>query len=419
MARTHSTLKREYWDFGEGKEDAIHRIHSYPAKFPGFITTKALQFAEDHGVTVETVADIFCGCGTTAVEAKKNGKNFWGCDINPLATLIAQVKVGHYQDAMLDRYFAAVMEKFLSLNMTERDAVGINDRIKYWFEERTTLDLLKLKSAIMSEIPKRSQYRKFFLCAFSNILKPTSKWLTKSIKPQIDPYKSPCNVEKIFEHQFKFMKKANAAKRNVFPDDKRSSVQIETKNFLSVRSKTDFADLVVTSPPYVSSYDYADIHQLSILWLDFASDYRDLRKNMIGNQCGAAVPSKSDIESLCRTGKDVYRALLAVDRRKANSTLKYFVDIEKATMRCWHILKNSGMAVFVIGNTQYKDAVVDNSRYLYECMEKAKFSNIEIVRRKISSKIMTPYRDAKGRFTRDSEKRKVYHEEFIVIGRKK
>ena len=83
------------------------------------------------------------------------------------------------------------------------------------------------------------------------------------------------------------------------------------------------------------------------------------------------------------------------------------------------MLKNNGMAVFVIGNTQYKDAVVDNSRYLCECMEKAKFSNIESVKRKISSKIMTPYRDAKGRFTRDSEKRKVYHEEFIVVGRKK
>ena len=419
MARLSSPPRETYWDFGENKEDLIHRIHSYPAKFPGFITTKALQFAEDQGVEVDTVADVFCGCGTTAVEAKKNGKNFWGCDINPLATLIAQVKVKQYRDITLERYFSSVMRKFSSLNLKEENLAEISYRIKYWFGEETIIDLLKLKKAIMIEVPSRSPYRKFFLCAFSNILKPTSRWLTKSIKPQIDPHKSPCNVEEVFNHQFKLMKKANAEKKNIFSNSRRTTIQIETRNFLSVRSKTNFADLVVTSPPYVSSYDYADIHQLSILWLDFASDYRDLRKNMIGNQCGSIIPSESDIGGLCRAGRDIYHALLAVDRRKAHSTLKYFVDIEKATMRCWYMLKKSGMALFVIGNTQYKDAVVDNSRYLYECMERAKFSDIETVRRKISSKIMTPYRDAKGRFTRDSEERKVYHEEFIVIGRKK
>ena len=91
-----------YWDFGDRKdrrEDPIHRIHSYPAKFPAFITTKALQYAEQQGVNVKVVADVFCGCGTTAVEAKRNGKHFWGCDINPVATLIAKVKTRCYRDA--------------------------------------------------------------------------------------------------------------------------------------------------------------------------------------------------------------------------------------------------------------------------------------------------------------------------------
>ena len=89
-----------YWDFGDRtdrREDPIHRIHSYPAKFPAFITTKALQYAEEQGIDVKVVADVFCGCGTTAVEAKRNGKHFWGCDINPVATLIAKVKTRRYR----------------------------------------------------------------------------------------------------------------------------------------------------------------------------------------------------------------------------------------------------------------------------------------------------------------------------------
>ena len=45
----------DFWDYGEEKEDLIHRIHNYPAKFPAFITTKALQYAEEKGVEVKTI----------------------------------------------------------------------------------------------------------------------------------------------------------------------------------------------------------------------------------------------------------------------------------------------------------------------------------------------------------------------------
>ena len=46
------------------------------------------------------------------------------------------------------------------------------------------------------------------------------------------------------------------------------------------------------------------------------------------------------------------------------------------------------------------------------------FKEIEITKRKISGKILTPYRDKKGKFTTDKNSRKVYAEEFIVMGRK-
>ena len=406
-----------FWNFGEGKEDSIHRIHNYPAKFPAFITTKALQHAAESGVEVKTVADVFCGCGTTAVESKRNGKNYWGCDINPVATLIARVKVKQYKATTLDRYYSAVAERFGSLATDAQDIEHIASRIRYWFDDKSIDDLLKLKKAIALEIPGQSLYMKFFLCAFSNILKPTSRWLTKSIKPQVDPNKSPIDVLDTFEKQVDRMRKANA--ENSFPRNNNSMVRIDNRNFLSTRRKRRHsADLVVTSPPYVSSYDYADIHQLSILWLDLATDYRAVRTNMIGNQYGVNPMTKSEISRLCGTGRTVYNNLRQADRRKAETVARYFIDMEKTAVKCWHLLNRNGMAIFVIGNTQYKGVTVDNSEYLVECMERADFHDIEIIERKISSKTMTPYRDSTGRFTRDSTKRKVYSKEFVVIGRK-
>ena len=114
------------WDFGDTREDLIHRIHPYPARFPGFITTKALEYADGQGVRVRNVADVFCGCGTTAVEAKRNGKDFWGCDINPLATLIAQVKTHRCRDGDLRRNFDSIRVEVgrMAVRRQERARIG-------------------------------------------------------------------------------------------------------------------------------------------------------------------------------------------------------------------------------------------------------------------------------------------------------
>ncbi len=405
-----------YWDFGDRKEDPIHRIHSYPAKFPAFITTKALEYAEQQGLGVNVVADVFCGCGTTAVEAKRNGKNFWGCDINPVATLIAKVKTRHYRDAVLARYFDAIRDEFRRIESSPEDHARVSDRIRYWFEEPNIDDLIRLDRAIRRRTPANSPYRAFFLCGFSNILKPTSRWLTKSIKAQLDPHKSPRGVMDAFEDQFALMR--NACGRSRIPTSDRR-IRIRTQNFLASREPACRVDLIVTSPPYVTSYDYADIHQLSTLWLRCASDYRALRKNMLGNQYGVKPPAPAAVKSLGATAAETYRRLRREDRRKAHSVARYFLDMDKAVAKCWRMLNASGMAVFVIGNTQYKGVRIDNAKYLANCMERAGFRDIESFPRKVSWKIMTPYRNARGRFTRDSTQRRVYGEEFVVAGRRR
>ena len=404
------------WNFGDGKEDPIHRIHSYPAKFPAFITTKALQYAEQQGVNVRIIADVFCGCGTTAVEAKRNGKGFWGCDINPVAALIAQVKTHHYRDAILTRYFDTIKDEFRRTELTPEDHLRVSDRIRYWFEERNIEDLIRLDQAIRRQTPDRSPHRRFFLCGFSNILKPTSLWLTKSIKAQRDPKKSPRGVMEAFEDQFALMRKAN--QQNCFPVPS-PQVRILTQNFLASPEPDCRADLIVTSPPYVTSYDYAAIHQLSTLWLRYVSDYRALRKNMLGNQYDVEPPGPAAVNGLGPIAGETYRSLLSEDRCKAHSVARYFLDMDKTVAKCGRMLNDGGMAVFVIGNTQYRNVKIDNAKHLADCMERADFVSLETIQRKISLKIMTPYRDAQGRFTRDSTQRKVYGEEFVVIARRR
>jgi len=46
-----------FWNTGEEKELKMHRIHAYPAKFPAFITTKALGFAKQSDLDADGGAD--------------------------------------------------------------------------------------------------------------------------------------------------------------------------------------------------------------------------------------------------------------------------------------------------------------------------------------------------------------------------
>ncbi|MHA1882099.1 MAG: DNA adenine methylase [Candidatus Thorarchaeota archaeon] len=402
-----------FWNVGDEKELRMHRIHAYPAKFPSFITTKALKYAEDEGIESRRIADIFCGCGTVALEAKRSNIPFWGCDINPVATLIAKAKSNNYQTWRLLFYFDQIIEAFKNLNASQYVYRDANDRIKYWYSRKQFNDLSRLKEAIESTIPNGSKYSTFFLCAYSNILKPSSRWLTKSIKPQIDPNKPQVNVIDKFKEQCEFSITANEESDATHD----SEVRIVKANILSSRLRIPKVDMIVTSPPYVTSYEYADLHQLSLLWLGHVEDYKEQRTGSIGSLYHDSDFTK-DQTSLNSTGRKILDELLMAHPSKAKSVAKYYVDMQRVAKECYDMLNPNGMALFVIGNTEYAGVRINNAGHLAESLADAGFKKVLLTKRKISKKILTPYRDNKGRFTTDAKGRKVYGEEFIIIGRR-
>jgi DNA modification methylase len=400
-----------YWNFSNENEYKIHQIHTYPAKFPAFVTTKAIIYAKNSGLELNTIADIFCGCGTTAFEAKRSNIDYWGCDINPVATMIARTKSRKYQIQRLLKYYEAITSKYRK-NEINDDYVSAAERLKYWYTKKQYNKLFYIRSLIMENTSK-GDYRFFFLCAFSNILKGSSQWLTKSIKPQVDPHKEPVDAYILFQNQCHRMFKSIEK----LPPLKQSRNEIITGDFLDNTLSFSKTDMIITSPPYVISYEYADLHQLSSLWLGYVDDYRELRKGTIGSLHHIYDFNKEKIK-LNITGNGVVHQLLENENDKARSVAKYFLDMQKVIKKTYTILNKNGMALFIIGNTEYKNVKIDNVRHLAESMFDAGYREVSVSKRKISQKILTPYRDKKRKFTTDANGRKVYNEEFIICGRK-
>lgn len=404
---------QEEWNMPENKENRMHSIHAYPAKFPAFITTKAIEKAEEQNIHIQTVADIFCGCGTVAFETVSSGKQFWGWDINPVATLIAEVKSHVYDDKRLLNYYEQIQEAYKIAVPDRNNPICSNERIQYWFDPQHIDDLWRLYSSITAVV-RVEKYKRFFLCAFSNILKPCSRWLTKSIKPQVDPNKNPKDVLAAFDGQVKMMCKANQS--NV--GKRYGKANIKTANMLGYRINHPFVDLVVTSPPYVTSYEYADLHQLSTLWLGYTDDFKSFRQGTIGSLYHAN-DYEQNVQHLNETGLDIVTQLKGQEWSKIKSVAQYYVDMQDAVRQVARMLKSNGACVFVIGNTEYKGVKIDNAKHLAECLLREGFCNVNVDRRKISNKILTPYRTKDGKFSKDQGKsRKIYSEEFVVFAKK-
>ncbi|MFR7538545.1 MAG: DNA adenine methylase [Clostridium sp.] len=399
------------WNDSENKELTMHTIHAYPAKFPAFIASKAFEYAKNEGIKINKVADIFCGCGTVALEARKHNYDFWGCDINPVATLIAKTKSCEYNEQKLIKYHDDILKKVLQEEISIDKYKNANERLKYWFTEKNYLDLYKLCRAIDMTVDDE-KYKEAFQCIFSSILKACSKWLTKSIKPQIDPNKKEVDVMKCFEKQYKkFLKAIKELKHS------KSNVEIKCDNFLSCKELPK-VDLVITSPPYVTSYEYADLHQLSSLWLNYTDDYRKLRKGSIGSIY------YSDDNSICllnlnNTGRVIVKGLMdnGCPKSKIKSIARYYLDMQQAIERCSLMLNEGGMIFFVVGDTEYKGVKILNSQHLVETLHNQGFTDIKIGKRTISKGICVPFRDGQGKFSKDKSQRKIYHEEFIISGR--
>lgn len=399
------------WSGDDSRDARIHRIHAYPAKFPSFIARKCFALARERGLQSPIVGDFFCGCGTVASEARRYGFPFWGCDINPVAALIARTKATSFCPTTIDRHAASIAREFRRARGRLQFSDTAKARIDYWYPERQYRALSRLLIAIRRAVPSNSRYRDFFFTAFSNILKPTSRWLTKSIKPQVDPKKTPAKVFDCFARQVQLMRAAYSDHGYSV----RERAHIVNCDFLNTRITIPRLDLVITSPPYVTSYEYADLHQLSALWLGYADDYRTLREGAIGSSYKA--PGFSTIVSgLNPVGAEIAYSLYATSKQHASKVARYFQKMEQVAARASEVIAHNGLLCMVVGNTEYAGVTVDNARHITHSLLDNGFKNVQIIKRKIGRKILTPYRDTRGQFSSKSTGREVYSQEFIIIG---
>ena len=332
------------WDFAGAKTSYLtHGIHPYPAKFIPQIPNALIQELSGVG---DTVGDIFCGSGTTLVEALTLKRHAIGVDANPLACLISRAKTSAISEgeaaelAELSQRARLLgdsllpsqdRELFPTARFVSASWRPTYEKLGFWFQSHVIEELAEILSWCRKVSSPPCQ--DIALTAFSAIVVAVSKQDSdtryvrreKNIPPGESCRRFARSLEQAVRASVEFSELVEQRFRcDVLAADLLASPQIPQ------------LDLVVCSPPYPNAYSYHLYHMTRMLWLGM--DQPRFKREEIGSHRKYSSKGKNGA-----TSETFRREFVAILQWLAKS------------------LKKGGFACFVVGDSTLKGNRVSNS----------------------------------------------------------
>lgn len=401
---------------------ASHGWHPFPAKFPPQLPQFFIERLSD---AEDVVLDPMLGSGTTLVEAMRLGRRVIGCDIDPLARMIAAAKLAPIEavktlqtgyriiDAAKRAYWQNrdALERELRLRFDEKTREFIN----YWFLPQQQLELIALLQRIESlpvPSPTQERIRDFLKMVFSStiIAKSGGVSLARDLahtRPHRDTDKTPNSA---------FAEFAKRLERNLAAYDKGRSTfqsapfQVRAASAEKTGLETASVDLIVTSPPYANNaIDYMRAHKFSLVWFGWKiADLTKIRAQYLGHDAASGEACDRLPEQCERT----LARLAEVDAKKAVALRRYFSEMSAVIAEMQRVLKKGKATVIVVGTSQLRGIDVETQKGLAAIGKSVGFDLAGIgVRRLDRDKRMMPARWGTKRHSQIEQR---MHEEYVI-----
>lgn len=332
------------FDFADSKTSYLtHSLHPYPAKFIPQIPDALIRVLSNEG---DTVADVFCGSGTTLVEALILNRNAIGFDANPLACLITRAKTTRFAPGdksllvSLAKKAAETADAMANAGRTLFHACGAfsshawrptEDAVSFWFEPHVVEELAEILSwcrALSSE-----SARLVALVAFSSIIVTVSKQDSDTRYVRRDKAIAAGATAARFARALR----SSLIAVDEFSSQVRRNLRCEVihANILERPDSPPF-DLMVCSPPYPNAFSYHLYHMTRMIWLGM--DQPRFKREEIGS----------------------HRKYSA---KGANGATAQTFKNEMQTILSWLYvhLKNGGFACFVVGDSTIRGERINNA----------------------------------------------------------
>ena len=317
------TYEKLKFDFDNADTSYLtHSLHPFPAKFPPQIPQRILAQFSRMG---ETVLDPFCGSGTTLIEARLQGINAIGVDVNGLFCLLAKVKVtplNQKQTDLVRNLIKIINNESFHWSFGERRKMCIRefDGLNHWFQRNVAEEITFILSAI--DTIEDNDVRDFLKIVLSSIIVRVSNQESDTRFAAINKNIQNCETFNLFIEKAKeYIQRVVEYSKLI---QKQTSIRIynaDSRDLSFIESSS--IDLIITSPPYANSYDYYLYHKFRKRWLGL--DVRFAQYNEIG--------SRREYSSLRENPK------------------KWINDLIKCLIEMNRVLKAKGFSFIVIGDS--------------------------------------------------------------------
>jgi len=341
----------------------IHRWFRYSAGFSGEWVRSLIK---DKGA--KRVIDPFAGSGTVMVECDLAGIESFGIESHPFVYKIGQAKLSWKLDPKdLKEASDKLLKKASSLKPKQKE---YPDLINKCYPPTTLEKLTTLKEAWLkcNENPEITNMLWFMITSILRKTSPvgTASWQyvlpNKSKAKTVDPYIAFQAKASEILNDMRIMQKryTKIGNSEILKEDARKMDSVPNQ----------WADLIITSPPYANNYDYGDATRLEMTFWGDIEKYGDLqevvRKNLIVSCTQHATKKRAEIESHLDSSairpivselKPIYDQLCEVRLTKGGKKnyqlmmLAYFHDMALVFKELRNKTKRNSEMCFVIGDS--------------------------------------------------------------------
>ncbi len=359
--------------------DTRHGLHSYPARLlpniPSYFFNSGIL--DRPGI----ILDPFAGSGTVLLESALAGHEVLGAEINPLATLITEVKLSKLNAAELRE-----ANSFLKRIIRDEPSGELPElpNIDHWYYKHVQRQLQCIFEAIRKISVRR--VRRFFLLSFSTLVRNVSladPRLSVPVRLKEEQYSEGHVFRASTAKRLRRLKRINV--RRVFEEIVEGNIaRIEASKLLkanfhgianSVDSIVTFCDkknllgkvdAVITSPPYCGAQKYIRATSLQLYWLELVNQKKITRLHSAS--LGREHFPVREYETLHKTGIDEADQLLESIHQeyplRAHIAAKFLTEMSQALFNISQCLKADGHLVLVIGNNTIRGREFPTSEYV-------------------------------------------------------
>lgn len=376
--------------FADNMKMPIHKWYRYTAGFSAAWVRELIREEMKNGRT--KIIDPFAGSGTVLIESEFAGVESFGVEAHPYIYRIAKAKLNWNYPA--DKF----KEQTLTLLKVAKQKRIIQTEFPNLIMKCYPLETIQKLEALKRtwlEITQEEEIKNFNWFIITAILRSTSpvgtaQWQyiqpNKKKSKVIDPFVAfELKVHEIYLD----MKRSQNRFKNV---TKSVILNEDARNIKSIPA--NWADLVITSPPYANNYDYADATRLEMTFWGDISGWTDLqdkvRKHLV-RACTQHVSKLSNtVDSILSNPRleVIQSELLEVFEILKEERLKhggkknyhlmiaaYFKDLADVFHSLRRVTNENCKMCFVVGDSAPYGIYVPVDKWLGELAVSAGFNN--------------------------------------------